>query len=89
MHTFGIRMLDLPGSKAVKAALQALALAEEGLETEAAEGSSGSGSGLERQQRHALAAALLARIRFRRLLLEGLLALQQYSAAGVEPLSSR
>lgn len=140
VHTFGIKMLDLPGEKPVKAALQALALAEEQLEQLLAAGAgsdtsrggipisgadkgrsgakSGTGSGkggarqpaaapppasercpvaasgaaqqpaLEQGQREEpsgeLAAALLARIRFRRLVLEALHSLQQYSQAGVE-----
>lgn len=124
MHTFGIRMLDLPGPKPVNAALQALAVAEEQLEqrvlgssgggTSSGSGSSsskspggkspgvskgsggkgGSGSGGGQAGAEAVAtvqgptpeqaAALLARIRFRRLLLEALQSMQQYSQAGVE-----
>jgi hypothetical protein len=133
VHTFGIRMLDLPGPKPVAAALQALATAEEQLEQSVAGGSSsssssavtgtvnGSGRGLKKQQQQQQqqqrgltgsssaadageadgaassvgraaqlaapsseqAAALLARIRFRRLLLQALQSLQLYSQAGV------
>lgn len=110
VHTFGIRMLDLPGAKPVKAALQALAVAEEQLEQRVAAGDSSSISinikGSPQQQHHKAApqsaavaaaarggdgalsgeqaAALLARIRFRRLLLEALQSLQLYSQAGIE-----
>jgi hypothetical protein len=113
VHTFGIRMLDLPGAKPVKAALQALAVAEEQLEQRVAAGDSSSisidrkGSHQQQQQHKAApqsgdaaaaaaasssdgvlsgkqAAALLARIRFRRLLLEALQSLQLYSQAGIE-----
>ena len=117
VHTFGIRMLDLPGPKPVNAALQALAVAEEQLEQRVlgsssgggssssstggkspgskgggGKGGSGSGGGQAGGEAVAtvqgptpeLAAALLARIRFRRLLLEALQSMQQYSQAGVE-----
>lgn len=138
VHTFGIKMLDLPGDKPIKAALQALALAEEQLEQRLAAGAGsdssraadkgrsggakggGGGSGsskggarqpafsagegcpatatsTQQQQQQPgpehgqqaevggeLAAALLARIRFRRLALEALHSLQQYSQAGLE-----
>lgn len=107
-------MLDLPGSKPVAAALQALAAAEEQLEQwvagtggSASSGSSGgdgggkgggggtSGSPQQQPGSAALqgsgwppsseqAAALLARIRFRRLVLEAAQSLQVYSQAGVE-----
>lgn len=88
VHTFGIRMLDVPGPKFVKASLQALAMAEEALEQRvasggAAQGSCGRGGGGE-EPSEAQAAALLARVRFRRLLLEALQSMQQYSQAGVE-----
>ncbi len=133
VHTFGIRMLDLPGPKPVNAALQALAVAEEQLEQRVL-GAASSGSGKEDSKEGKgsavgsggsgkspggsskspagskgggkggggsssggggqaageggpaaeQAAALLARIRFRRLLLEALQSLRQYSQAGVE-----
>ncbi|KAL4459016.1 hypothetical protein ABPG75_013881 [Micractinium tetrahymenae] len=77
VHTFGIKMLDLPGDKPIKAALQALATAEEQLEQRLA-------AEQAEQLSEELAAALLARVRFRRLVLEALHCLQQYSQAGVE-----
>lgn len=113
VHTFGIRMLDLPGLKPVNTALQALAVAEEQLEQRVlgssgssggskegkasssgkspgsskggSKGSSGGGQAVgEAGPTAEQAAALLARIRFRRLLLEALQSLQQYKQAGVE-----
>ena len=123
-------MLDPPGDLPMKATLQALAAAEEGLEQWVAAGGGGGGGGgggrtkggggaqakgkaapsasqtqqaAQRQPQQAAqappqqqqaahqqhpsegeAAALLARVRFRRLLLEALQSLKQYSQAGVE-----
>lgn len=100
MHTFQIRMLDLPGPRAARAALQVVAAAEEALEQAvAAAGAPNSSSSAQQQQQgdgssrgggggeglsEAQAAALLARVRFRRLLLEAVQSLQLYSQAGVE-----
>eukprot|EP00887_Chlorella_sp_A99_P006695 scaffold3.g6695.t1 len=127
VHTFGIEMLDPPGPQPPRAALQALAAAEEWLETQAVAGSSGGGGrpaagkagggkgkhrgqaphkaqaaaaaqqqeqqaaarGQEPRQRWQdmgsdVAAALLVRVRLRRMVLEALVALQQFGAAAVE-----
>lgn len=135
VDTCGIKSLDPPGDKPIKAALQALATAEEQLEQQVASGGGsitgsaksggsissgmksgggkggcGQGGSQQQGQGHqqqasviegegaaassaaagelalsgAEAAALLARIRFRRLLLEALQALKQYSQASVE-----